>query len=311
MYTVKRVLQCISVLSLGLLSLSLLGCGGSEETLRDDLVGLEQRIGDLERGAGRTHAQLNSLEQDVLLLEDRVEAQRLSLERRGAVEARRPNQLPRYEPPPVAPAYAAIEELPVQRIMPAATNQELEELVITNETLNDYVSAYGGVGVSGSVSTGTRPLPPVVHNDRLPSTARTTPSQVGVEAARPAQAAGVDLYQSSLRHFNQGSYDSALTGFERFLSEGPSPDYSDNALYWIGECHYATGEYASALQSFERVVRDHPNGNKVPDSLLKIGLTYERMNNNQEANEVLSVLVETYPLTDAARRASEHLTELN
>ena len=303
MYTVRKVLQGVSTLLVGLFVLSPLGCGGTGDTLRNDVVALEQRLGDLERGAGRTHAQIDSIEQDVLLLEDRVEAQRLSLERRGTVEARRRTQLPRYEAPSVEPTYAAIQELPVQRIAPPSTDAELEELVITNETLNDYVAEHGGVGArtpssiprTMSQRPGNRPLRPVVHNDRLPTARTETPPRLGAEATQPAQSAGVDLYQSSLRSFNQGSYGAALSGFEDFLSEGPSPDYSDNALYWIGECHYATGDYTSALESFERVVRDHPNGNKVPDSLLKIGLTYERLNNSQEANEVLSVLVETYP----------------
>jgi TolA-binding protein len=54
-----------------------------------------------------------------------------------------------------------------------------------------------------------------------------------------------------------------------------------------------------------------PDGNKVPDSLLKIGLSYEQLDNRRRASQVLSDLVESYPTSDAARRAEEHLGELN
>ena len=97
---------------------------------------------------------------------------------------------------------------------------------------------------------------------------------------------------------------------ERFLASNPEADYMDNALFWIGECHYGLGDYSESIRFFQRVVSEYPDGNKVPDSLLKVALTYERLNDIANAREVLVVLVETYPTTEAARRATERLREL-
>lgn len=290
------------------------GCGGSsEEVLRSDMASLEQRVADLERASGRVQMELTSMEEDVLLLEDRVEAHRLSLERRGMVRARSRDELPRYAPPPVETAHTP-PSLPVERVYPP-TREEPAEILITNETLAAYSEAYGPGGSADWNLAGrstSAPLPPVVTGDRLPTQTVDEPEVPAETAAtEPSTASGVALYQESLRWFNAGNYSRALSGFEAFLEAAPTDDYRDNALYWIGECHYATGRFPEALASFQRVVRECPDGNKVPDSLLKIGLTYERLNNRSEASEVLSALVETYPMTDAARRASERLTELN
>lgn len=308
------IINC--VICLGLVGVYGTGCAGnSQELYQAEIAALQERISDLERGSGRSYARMEGLEQDVLLLEDRVEAHTLSLERRGVTARRTRSELPRYQAPPVAASRGPIEQLPVQRLTPGDTSHPIDELVITNETLRDFVEHNGGSAPPidnrlDSPTRAQRPLAPVVLNDSLPPSESQTPRTVSL-TAEPSGPRGVDLYQASLRQFNQGEYSQAMAGFQNFLSSGPAEDYQDNATYWIGECHYASGEYAQALQVFEQVVRDYPNGNKVPDSLLKIGLTYERLNNQREANEVLSVLVETYPTTDAARRASERLTELN
>jgi len=342
-----------------------------------DMHRLEQRIADLERGSGRVNGQLSGLEEDVLLLEDRVEAHRLSLERRGMVRARSRDELPRYHAParvaeaherPASIENSAYDRLPTERVTPRAStrteersdpasarpagvphlpvvtatpesvqtsdeDEAVEELLITNETLRAFVDEHGGAPVAsaggsassgGSRSANRRPLPPVVVGDRLPSgSASSTPAApattasqgattpaTSVAAASPS-GAGIPLYQESLRAFNAGDYRGARLGFQRFLDEGAPFDYQDNAMFWIGECHYAEGSFTAALETFEQVVRDYPDGNKIPDSLLKIGLTYERLNNLGSATEVLTMLVETYPTTDAARRASERLAGLN
>jgi tol-pal system protein YbgF len=292
------------------------GCGSGEEALLSDMSRLEQRITDLERSSGRNQVRVSDLDERVLLMEDRVEAQRLALERRGLVRQRGRDELPRYEAPPVEPAYSYLDELPVQVMAPgpviplrASDGENVEEIIITNESLRAWVDENGGVPEPSSQSATpqrrtTRPpsggrIPPVVIGDRLPVTGDPVITQPMLPSESP-----LDLYQASLRAFNDGAYDDARGGFEEFLGQEPSDDYVDNALYWIGECYYATGDYSDALRSFQRVVQEFPDGNKVPDSLLKIGLLYELFQNEQQACEIMNALVETYPLTEAARRAS-------
>lgn len=303
----------------GLVSLLLLivGCSGNDEALQADLIALEQRVAELERTSGRYQIQINEIEEEVLLLDDRVEAQRLSLERRGVMATRARTELPAYRPPDSAPDYSYMTELPVQRLEPdpapmgSPSQEDLEELVITNDTLQRYVDEFGGVpSYAASSTAGTNVEDPVVVGDRL-STSGGRRDQPVARTSSGSQEDALAIYQASLQHFNAGRYGDALDGFEAFLAANPAEDYEDNAYYWIGECHFARGQYAEALTAFESVVRDYPDGNKVPDSLLKIGLTHAELHNREEASQVLATLVESYPTSDAARRASQTLADFN
>lgn len=279
------------------------GCGGTEEALRGDMAGLQARIAELERNSGRYQVQLNDLDEEVLLLSDRVEAHRISLERREMIPQRGNDALPVYEPPAPEPDYSYLAELPVQRLEPAMEQgaepmeQGVDPMVINNDTLRDFVDVHGGEEHYDWPS----PSETVQRYDTVSTAVLDDPPDNTIDP--------LSLYQLSLRQFNEGSYEEALEGFQFFMDSGPSADLADNAVYWIGECHYARGHYDLALATFQQVVTEYPDGNKIPDSLLKIGLTYERLNDLNQATEVLSSLIETYPLTDAARRASQRLTD--
>ncbi len=266
----------------------------ADQAMQADLIRLEQRVAELDLSNSRHQTQINQLDEDVLLLEDRVEAHRLSLERRGVMATRTRSELPAYQPPTVEPDYAYMTELPVQRLAPASQTYAaqpgapLEEIVITNDTLERFVQENGGPPVVRTASSGQAggqsPYEPVVLGDRLPPAGQPSERQAS-QASQPREDDTLEIYQSSLQQFNAGNYGAALSGFETFLAVHPEQGYADNAYYWIGECHYARGDYSAALGSFERVVQDFPNGNKVPDSLLKIGLTYVQLENREEANE--------------------------
>jgi tol-pal system protein YbgF len=139
----------------------------------------------------------------------------------------------------------------------------------------------------------------------------TASASASPRSAPPASnQSGLAIYRRALDEFNGGEYERSIESLREFIASGPEDDYMDNALFWLGECHYGLGRYQDALASFQQVVSSYPDGNKVPDSLLKVALTYERLSNDSSAREVLSVLVDTYPSTDAARRAEERLRAL-
>jgi tol-pal system protein YbgF len=299
------------------------GCSRSDQNvLEDEVNALREQISRSSQTNDRLYGQINALHEDMILLEDRVESQRISLERQGTMTMRTREELPVYEVPQVDPVYSILEQLPIERVI-ASPSETTEDILITNETLSVFVTQFGGNPHEEDSGTGSEDVfgpeasafITLNEVEAVETEQVAVVSRVDVSTERTSHDTssliGQELYQSSLRMFNAGNYPSALAGFQRFFDGGPSADYRDNALYWIGECYYAIEAFWPALVSFQRVVDEYPDGNKVPDSLLKIGLTYERMNNRDSASEVLSVLVETYPLTEAARRASQRLTEFN
>ena len=113
------------------------------------------------------------------------------------------------------------------------------------------------------------------------------------------------FYQEGIDLYRQGNFESARIKFEKFLATNPSASYMDNVLYWIGECFYGQGLYHEAATYFHRVIQEYPNENKVPDALLKVALTYQKLGKLDSAREMLRYLMEAFPGTEAARVGKE------
>lgn len=353
-------LHCARWFVLAASTAGLVACGGVQQVSEDDLLAMQERIEELERDAGRSQMVIEEMEERIFLLQDRVEANRIAVDRRHDVEYVRstvnigpgaPASAPRTRvsvaptasAPPPYPDIDPLAGLPVVSVAPAggtaavavAPAEEEVELVITNETLEQRYGP-GGAGANAENMGGARSAVPRVGSRSTPqpglvaqppvdvggATLPVVPvdssgravqsSQATVAAAAPLAptTSPRGLYDRALDQFNGGQYAEALQSLTSFVDSAPAPDYMDNALFWMGECYYGLGQYSDALGYFQRVVSEYPDGNKVPDSLLKVALSYERLNNVESAREVLSVVLDTYPSTDAARRAQERLQTL-
>ncbi len=126
---------------------------------------------------------------------------------------------------------------------------------------------------------------------------------------RKAKGVAAD-YKAALELYRASMYAEAEAAFSDFLSAYPKSDYADNALYWKGEASYDRGHYADALASFTAVIERYAGGNKAPDALLKVGLCYDKLDDKQNARDVLSRLIEAYPGARASDIARARLAEL-
>lgn len=129
------------------------------------------------------------------------------------------------------------------------------------------------------------------------------------EAQAPRTDPAVALYTQAKNLLDHGQLPPARAMFESLLKQHPEHDLADNALYWIGESWYAQALWLKAAQSFLRVAQEYPRGNKVPDAMLKLGLTYRQLGDDKAAGDVLRQLARTYPNTQAAHLAAERLEE--
>jgi tol-pal system protein YbgF len=330
--------------------------------LQQDVVRLQTRLEEMERTGGRNRVLLEEMEERVFLLQDRMEAARIALQRRGPSDGWQPGPAP-AGPAPGAVAWSGTPAtmppaqpwspmpsastpapprpdvdpllrppaLPVQRLVPDAGQGAAqggtpvalpaaeEEVLITNATLAERYGSEVRLS-AGAPASGGRPALPGHSQPLDPS---DYPLQAGGSDSTPAEpprppasapsatgAGGLGAYREAIDLFNGARYGEALQRLTDFIAGSPEPDYMDNALFWSGECHYGLGEYDRALAYFQRVVQEYPDGNKVPDSWLKLALTHERLGQMAEAVEALTTLTDTYPSTDAARRASERLRAL-
>lgn len=152
------------------------------------------------------------------------------------------------------------------------------------------------IRVQGSRAKGAQPL----IEQTMPDENAPAPSG----GARPSalDPAARKAYDDALALVNGRKYDAALEAFSAFLVRWPDHPYADNATYWRGECYFAKGEYPRALEQFEGLVARFPLGNKVPDALLKAGISEQKLGNPQRASAWFDKLRREHPKSDAATR---------
>lgn len=103
------------------------------------------------------------------------------------------------------------------------------------------------------------------------------------------------LYERSYGDMLQRRFDAAESGFKGFLRQYPGHELAGNAQYWLGETYYARGRYREAASAFISGYRDHAQSRKAPDSLLKLAITLNQLNQKQESCATLSQLKSQYP----------------
>lgn len=140
-------------------------------------------------------------------------------------------------------------------------------------------------------SAKVQPSKPAVRN-----ASATKPAAKPVAMASGASAA----YREALSLLEKGRPEEARQRFDAFIEAYPSDALQPNAHYWRGEALYAQRRYADAIIDFKDVVASYPKHQKASDSLLKAGMAYQRLNDEENARLQFKALQEQYPGTPAA-----------
>lgn len=142
------------------------------------------------------------------------------------------------------------------------------------------------------------------------------PGSVGAPGQPPVAAPGGpapdapaprELYSQAYADFARGNYDLAIQGFQEYLRNYPTTDFSDNAQYWVGECLYGKQRYAEAIDAWKTLFRDYPSSDKLPDGHAKSGMALEKLGRRSQALIEYRFVVDRYPNSQAARIARDRL----
>ncbi len=117
-------------------------------------------------------------------------------------------------------------------------------------------------------------------------------------------------YNSAYEAFKEEKYEKAREGFQDFLKQYPSTEYSDSAQFWIGESYYFERKYEQAILEYEKVIKDYPQGNKMPNALLKQGFAFLNIGDKSSAKLLLEQVAKNYPGSNQARLARAKLAEI-
>jgi len=86
------------------------------------------------------------------------------------------------------------------------------------------------------------------------------------------------LYQASLRQFNRGKWDDAVTGFEKLtLDLSPRDTLAARSFWYLGMARFHQHDFALAAQAFNRIFEGFPDDSLMDDALFQQGKSYQSM----------------------------------
>jgi tol-pal system protein YbgF len=147
---------------------------------------------------------------------------------------------------------------------------------------------------------------------RRQSAPRPSP-QAALQAPGQPQAGGTGLegadaaYEQAYRYLLEQDYGAAQFAFQEFLTRHGENPLAGNAQYWLGEIHFVQGKYREAARAFLTGYEKYGDGHKAAESLFKLALSLEKLNQPQAACSSLSEFFKRYGrISDApVERATE------
>jgi tol-pal system protein YbgF len=136
-------------------------------------------------------------------------------------------------------------------------------------------------------------------NDLVPEKVETV--ALGGSATGDPEAIYERSYESLLRR----QFNDAEIGFRNFLEQHRDHSLAGNAQYWLGETYYVQGDYKQAAQAFLSGYRDFPKSRKAADSLLKLGLSLNRLGQKEQACAAYMQVGSQFPKAVEARKRAQ------
>jgi len=146
---------------------------------------------------------------------------------------------------------------------------------------------------------------PAVEPSAPAADVRPTPS-----AAPPSPAAAPDLYNQAKAKYSANQYREAYTLLERHLGSNPPADSQGETLFLMGESLFQQKEYDLAILDYQKVITGHARHGRAPDALLKQGMCFEKLTDNETAKIIYKKLLEDYKGTPQAGAAKQRLEKL-
>jgi tol-pal system protein YbgF len=118
-----------------------------------------------------------------------------------------------------------------------------------------------------------------------------------------------NLYETGIEKYQAGKYAEALADLKSYLASNPDPALADDAQFWIGESLFSMEKYEDAILQYDVVAKRYSKSDKVPEALLKEGISFHKSGDPQTGNLVLQRLIQGYPNTDSAAKAKKIVKE--
>jgi tol-pal system protein YbgF len=117
------------------------------------------------------------------------------------------------------------------------------------------------------------------------------------------------IYTLARQKLDAGQIARSRELWQDFLSRFPKDELAANAQYWLGETYYAEKKWNDAIVEFQKVLKEHKSSDKVPDALLKIGMSFESQGDCDNARLFYEEILQGHRSAPAAKTAKEKAAE--
>ena len=117
------------------------------------------------------------------------------------------------------------------------------------------------------------------------------------------------IYTLARQKLDAGQIPRARELLQDFLARFPKDELAPNAQYWLGETYYAEKKWNDAIVEFQKVIKDFKGSDKVPDALVKIGISFQAQGDCQNALLFFEETLQAHKSAPAAKVAREHAAE--
>ena len=136
------------------------------------------------------------------------------------------------------------------------------------------------------------------------------PGGAAAAADKLEKKAGSEGYELGESYFEAGKFEAAEAQFEAFITANPNSPLAEDAQFKIAECLYQQKDYKRAVIEYDKLQKSYPKSKKVPASMLKMGLCFERLGKKDIAETTYKDLIATYPKSAEAGQAKTLLNNL-
>jgi len=113
------------------------------------------------------------------------------------------------------------------------------------------------------------------------------------------------LYERSNESLLRRQFGEAEAGFRTFIEKFPDHSLAGSAQYWLGETYYAQSDFRQAAQAFLQGYKQYPKSRRAADSLLKLGISLNRLGQKQQACASYDAVSSEYPKAVEARKRAQ------
>ena len=123
---------------------------------------------------------------------------------------------------------------------------------------------------------------------------------IGSDGESADQPTADEQFAHARELLRDGFLSDASDEFKLFIQSYPADPRIPDAHYWMGEAQFGMNRFRAAAEAHYKVVQEYGGSQRAPDSLLRMGMIFQRQGNNEAACKALQSLDEVYP--DASDR---------